>query len=72
MRYEFRRTALIAAWALTGTFCVPIYVLAQARAPQSAAVLPGANTTDPAAPFYIDISGVDFSTQPLPPSPKGQ
>src|ERR1700733_12069482 len=64
MRYEIRRTALIASWGLTGTLCVPVYVLAQAGAPQRAAVLPGANTTDPAAPFYIDISGVDFSTQP--------
>ncbi len=64
MRYEFRRTALIASWVLTGTVCAPVYVLAQSTAPQSAAALPGANTTDPAAPFYIDISGIDFSTQP--------
>jgi hypothetical protein len=31
---------------------------------------PGANTTDPSAPFYIDTSGLDFKTLPPTRDPK--
>jgi hypothetical protein len=31
---------------------------------------PGANTTNPSAPFYIDLSGLDFSTSPPTRDPK--
>src|ERR1700689_1989712 len=31
---------------------------------------PGANTTDPSAPFYIDVSGLDFKTSPPTREPK--
>ena len=31
---------------------------------QTATVPPGANTTNPSAPFYVDTAGLDLSTQP--------
>ena len=31
---------------------------------QNMAVPPGANTTDKAAPFFIDTTGLDFKTSP--------
>ena len=31
---------------------------------------PGANTTDPSAPFYIDTTGLDFKTLPPTRDPK--
>jgi len=40
---------------------------ARAQAPcvtQNMAVPPGANTSDKAAPFFIDTTGLDFSTMP--------
>jgi len=30
----------------------------------NAGIPPGANTTDPSAPFYVDISGLDLKTLP--------
>jgi S-formylglutathione hydrolase FrmB len=56
MLYGIRRNILTVALALAGTTCI--------SAPTSDPVLPGANTTDSAAPYYIDISGIDFSTKP--------
>jgi S-formylglutathione hydrolase FrmB len=64
MRYEIQQIAQFAAVALASTLGVATQTMAQASAPEKSAMLPGANTTDPAAPFYIDISGIDFSTQP--------
>ena len=36
----------------------------------NAGIPPGANTTDPSAPFYIDTSGLDFKTAPPTRDPK--
>ena len=36
----------------------------------NAGIPPGANTTDPSAPFYIDTSGLDFKTLPPTRDPK--
>jgi S-formylglutathione hydrolase FrmB len=56
--------ALIAALAVISTLFVPVHALVQARVTKNDVVLPGANTTDPAAPFYVDIKGFNFGTQP--------
>ena len=51
-------TLMFAVWliptALAQTTCVT----------QNIAVPPGANTNDKAAPFFIDTTGLDFSTKP--------
>ena len=36
----------------------------------NAGIPPGANTTDPSAPFYVDISGLDLKTLPPTRDPK--
>src|ERR1700722_19207913 len=36
----------------------------------NAGIPPGANTTDPSGPFYIDTSGLDFKTLPPTRDPK--
>jgi hypothetical protein len=36
----------------------------------NAGIPPGANTTGPSAPFYIDTSGLDFKTSPPTRDPK--
>ncbi len=36
----------------------------------NAGIPPGANTTDPSAPFYIDTSGLDLKTLPPTRDPK--
>ena len=36
----------------------------------NAGIPPGANTTDPSAPFYIDTSGLDFKTSAADPRPQ--
>jgi hypothetical protein len=51
----FLRSRFVAAAWLTVAFGV------QAQTP---GLQPGANTVDPAAPFYIDLGGLDFSTSP--------
>src|ERR1700690_2466811 len=44
--------------------------LAQAACPAAnASIPPGANTTDPAAPFFIDTAGLNFNTAPPPRDP---
>lgn len=51
--------------AVLSLLCLASPVLAQpACTPNNGAVPPGANTTDPAAPFHIDTAGLDFSTVP--------
>ena len=54
---------------LVGTMmsAVSLIPAARAQAPcinQNMAVPPGANTTDKAAPFFIDTMGLDFKTAP--------
>src|SRR5215831_14912106 len=58
---------LLAVLAGTMMSAVSLIPAAMAQAPcvtQNIAVPPGANTTDKAAPFFIDTTGLDFKTQP--------
>jgi S-formylglutathione hydrolase FrmB len=51
--------------------CVAIISAAQADCLKgNAGIPPGANTTDPSAPFYIDTSGLDLKTLPPTRDPK--
>jgi hypothetical protein len=51
--------------------CVAIIGVAHADCLKgNAGIPPGANTTDASAPFYIDISGLDFKTSPPTRDPK--
>src|ERR1700728_5018962 len=51
--------------------CVAIIAAAHADCLKgNAGIPPGANTTDSSAPFYIDISGLDFKTSPPTRDPK--
>src|SRR3954469_18560427 len=55
IRFAFLSTLLsVSNPALAQTTCVT----------QNMAVPPGANTSDKAAPFFIDTTGLDFSTKP--------
>src|SRR5262245_2404185 len=54
---------------LAGTFMSAVWLIPTAPAEtacvtQNMAVPPGANTSDKAAPFFIDTTGLDFSTKP--------
>jgi hypothetical protein len=51
-------TVLLAAWLIPGAMAQPACVT------QNMVVPPGANTTDKAAPFFIDTTGLDVSTKP--------
>jgi S-formylglutathione hydrolase FrmB len=58
---------LLAVLAGTMMSAVSLIPAALAQAPcvtQNMAVPPGANTTDKAAPFFIDTTGLDFKTAP--------
>jgi hypothetical protein len=51
--------------------CLMIVGAAHADCPKgNAGIPPGANTTDPSAPFYIDTSGLDLTTLPPTRDPK--
>ena len=51
--------------ALCSSALVPPAAVAQTTCPTANATAPpGANTTDPSAPFYIDITGLNLSTMP--------
>ena len=53
--------------ALIGSLLVSVATaaVAQTTCPtQNNTIPPGANTTDPSAPFFIDTTGLDLSTQP--------
>src|SRR5689334_25145716 len=58
--------------ALAGVTLMSASALAQQPAcvTQNMGVPPNANTTDKAAPFYIDTTGLDFSTKPPTRDPK--
>ena len=56
---------VVLAGALTSTVWLMPHALAQTPCvTQNMAVPPGANTSDKAAPFFIDTTGLDFKTQP--------
>ena len=51
--------------ALLATTCIVPANVARAGCPAgNASIPPGANTTDPAAPFFIDTAGLDLKTTP--------
>lgn len=50
------RIAVVTAF---GALCI-------GEASQAQTLPPGANTTNPAAPFYIDLTGLNFATTPFP------
>ena len=55
----------VLAGTLMSAVCLTGAALAQtACVTQNMAVPPGANTSDKAAPFFIDTTGLDFSTKP--------
>ena len=59
--------ALALAVALTSAAWLTPHALAQTQTPcvtQNFAVPPNANSSDRAAPFFIDTTGLDFKTQP--------
>jgi len=50
--------------SISTTILVSLAGMAHVAAAQTTGLPPGANTTNPAAPFFIDLSGLDFSTSP--------
>jgi hypothetical protein len=63
------RAALIGA-LLSSAFVAPAAIAQQADCPKgNASIPPGANTTDPSAPFFIDTAGMDLKTTPPTRSP---
>jgi hypothetical protein len=56
---------IVLTGALTSTMWLTPHSLPQtACVTQNFAVPPGANTSDRAAPFFVDTTGLDFKTQP--------
>jgi len=56
---------VVLAGALMSTaWLIPPALAQTACATQNMAIPPGANTTDKAAPFFIDTTGLDFGTKP--------
>src|SRR5262252_9464278 len=62
--------AFLAGTLLSATGLVPIAMAQPACVTQNFVVPPGANSTDKAAPFFIDTTGLDFKTQPPTRDPK--
>jgi hypothetical protein len=51
--------------ALMSGAAIPVTALAQSACPaRNASLPPGANSTNPSAPFYIDTTGLDLKTTP--------
>ncbi|MFM2287475.1 MAG: hypothetical protein RL684_618 [Pseudomonadota bacterium] len=50
--------------ALLSCYLVSGLLLANGAVAQSVGLKPGANTQNPAAPFFIDLGGLDFNTSP--------
>ncbi len=56
---------------VTAVACLVIASAARADCLKgNSGIPPGANTTDPSGPFYIDTSGLDFKTSPPTRDPK--
>src|SRR5215470_9539737 len=65
------KTLAVAARVLLSASGVVTAAMAQpACVTQNFVVPPGANTSDKAAPFFIDTTGLDFKTQPPTRDPK--
>ena len=59
-----------AAAMLSAVWLVPVSMAQPACVTQNMAVPPGANAADKAASFFIDSTGLDFSTKPPTRDPK--
>jgi hypothetical protein len=56
--------AVLAGTFLSATWLIPAAMAQPACVTQNMTVPPGANSTDKAAPFFIDTTGLDFKTTP--------
>src|SRR5882762_11263706 len=56
--------AVLAGTLMSSVWLIPATVAQTACVTQNVAVPAGANTSDNAAPFFIDTTGLDFSTKP--------
>jgi hypothetical protein len=61
---------VVAGILISSTFWVSPSFAETVCATQNMALPPGANTSDKTAPFFIDTTGLDFSTQPPTRDPK--
>jgi hypothetical protein len=55
---------VLAGTLMTAASLIPAALAQPACVTQNMAVPPGANTSDKAAPFFIDTTGLDFKTAP--------
>src|SRR5215470_18140986 len=55
---------VLAGALMSAVWLMPPAVAQTACVTQNMVIPPGANTTDKAAPFFIDTTGLDFKTQP--------
>ena len=55
---------VLAGASMSIAWLIPPALAQTACATQNMAIPPGANTTDKAAPFFIDTTGLDFGTKP--------
>src|SRR5450432_3446078 len=58
------RRAVLAGTLMSAVWLIPHALAQTACVTQNMAVPPGANTSEKAAPFFIDTTGLDFKTQP--------
>ena len=62
-----KKKSVVLAGALMSSVWIMPHALAQTPCvTQNMAVPPGANTSDKAAPIFIDTTGLDFKPQPTP------
>src|SRR5260370_41298757 len=62
--------AVLGGTLMSAVWLIPAALAQTACVTQNMAVPPGANTSDNAAPFFIDTTGLDFSTNPPTRDPK--
>ena len=59
------KTRTFLTWVLFFGVSMTSALVAEAACPAAnASIPPGANTTDPSAPFFIDTTGLNFNTAP--------
>jgi Putative esterase len=63
--------AFLVVAVLSTASAAPVFAADTACVPANASVPPGANTTDPKAPFFIDTAGMDLKTTPPTRDPHG-
>ena len=62
--------AVLVGTLMSAVWLIPTALAQTTCVTQNMAVPPGANTSDKAAPFFIDTTGLDFSTKPPTRDPK--